>query len=244
MDLFPAIDLRGGQCVRLTQGDFARETVYGDDPLAQARLFVDAGAPWIHVVDLDGARTGTSANREVIATIAGSVSTPVQTGGGIRTDGDVEELLVAGVQRVVLGTAALADPAWARAVAARHPDRIVLGLDARGQEVAVRGWAEGSGRQLLDVAREMDDAGFAAYVVTQIEVDGVGTGPDMDTYEVLLDEVETPVVASGGVGTVAHLRELALLESGSRILAGAIVGKALYDGALSIDDALAAAGSA
>lgn len=244
MDLFPAIDLRGGQCVRLTQGDFDRETVYGDDPLAQARVFVDAGAPWIHVVDLDGARTGESANRAVIAAIAGSVSTPVQTGGGIRTDDDVEELLGAGVQRIVLGTAALADPAWARAVASRHPDRVVLGLDARGQEVAVRGWAEGSGRQLLDVAREMDDAGFAAYVVTQIEVDGVGTGPDLDTYEALLDEVETPVVASGGVGAVEHLRELALLESGSRILAGAIVGKALYDGALSIDDALAAAGSA
>lgn len=244
MDLFPAIDLRGGRCVRLTQGDFARETVYGDDPVAQARVFADAGAPWIHVVDLDAARTGEPVNRPVIAAIAAAVGTPVQTGGGVRSDADAEELLAAGVARVVVGTAALDDPAWARSLAARYPGRVVLGLDARGQEVAVRGWAEGSGRTLLDVAREMDDAGFAAYVVTQIEVDGVGSGPDVATYETLLDEVETEVVASGGVGAAEHLRTLAGLESGSRALAGAIVGKALYDGSLTIDDALAAAETA
>ncbi|WCO69029.1 1-(5-phosphoribosyl)-5-[(5-phosphoribosylamino)methylideneamino]imidazole-4-carboxamide isomerase [Iamia majanohamensis] len=244
MDLFPAIDLRGGHCVRLTQGDFDRETVYGDDPVAQARVFTDAGAPWIHVVDLDGARTGDGANREVIGALAASVGTPIQTGGGIRGDDDVEELLAAGVRRVVLGTAAMADPAWARSVAARHPGQVVLGLDVRGQEVAVRGWAEGSGRRLLEVATEMDDAGFAAYVVTQIEVDGVGTGPDLETYGALLDEVETPVVASGGVGTAEHLRELVGLESGNRVLAGVVVGRALYDGSLDIDTALAAAGTA
>lgn len=241
MDLFPAIDLRGGRCVRLTQGDFARETVYGDDPVAQARVFADAGAPWIHVVDLDAARTGDPVNRPVIAAIADAVGTPVQTGGGVRSDADAEELLAAGVGRVVVGTAALDDPAWARALAARHPGRVVLGLDARGQEVAVRGWQEGSGRALLDVARDMDDAGFAAYVVTQIEVDGVGSGPDLATYTALLDEVETEVVASGGVGAAEHLRALAGLESGSRVLAGVVVGKALYDGSLTIDDALAAA---
>jgi phosphoribosylformimino-5-aminoimidazole carboxamide ribotide isomerase len=244
MDLFPAIDLRGGRCVRLTQGDFSRETVYGDDPVAQAKVFADAGAPWIHVVDLDAARTGEPVNRPVIAAIAAAVGTPVQTGGGVRDDASVEELLGAGVARVVVGTAALDDPSWARSVAARHPGRVALGLDARGEEVAVRGWAEGSGRALLDVAREMDDAGFAALVVTQIEVDGVGTGPDLATYEALLTEVETEVVASGGVGAPEHLRDLAALEVGNRILAGAIVGKALYDGALTIDDALAAAGSA
>jgi phosphoribosylformimino-5-aminoimidazole carboxamide ribotide isomerase len=244
MDLFPAIDLRGGRCVRLTQGDFSRETVYGDDPVAQAREFADAGAPWIHVVDLDAARTGEPVNRPVIAAIAGATTTPVQTGGGVRDDASVEELLAAGVSRVVVGTAALDDPGWARAVAARHPGRVALGLDVRGEEVAVRGWAEGSGRRLLDVAREMDDAGFAAYVVTQIEVDGVGTGPDVATYEALLAEVETEVVASGGVGAPEHLRTLAALEVGNRVLAGAIVGKALYDGMLTIDDALAAAGSA
>ncbi|HYI60815.1 MAG TPA: 1-(5-phosphoribosyl)-5-[(5-phosphoribosylamino)methylideneamino]imidazole-4-carboxamide isomerase [Acidimicrobiales bacterium] len=244
MDLFPAIDLRGGRCVRLTQGDFARETVYGDDPVAQAKVFADAGAPWVHVVDLDAARTGAPVNRPVIAAIAAAVATPVQTGGGVRSDADAEELLAAGVRRVVVGTAALDDPAWARSLAARHPGRVVLGLDARGQEVAVRGWQEGSGRALLDVAREMDDAGFAAYVVTQIDVDGVGSGPDLDTYASLLDELETEVVASGGVGAAEHLRALAGLESGNRVLAGVVVGKALYDGSLTIDDALAAAETA
>lgn len=244
MDLFPAIDLRGGRCVRLTQGDFARETVYGDDPVAQARIFADAGSPWIHVVDLDGARTGDGANRGAITAIAAATTTPVQTGGGIRSDADVEELLGAGVGRVVLGTAALDDPAWARSVAERHPGRVVLGLDVRGDEVAVRGWAEGSGRKLLDVATEMDDAGFVAYVVTQIDVDGVGSGPDVETYRTLLQECETDIVASGGVGSAAHLRDLAALEEGHRVLAGVVVGRALYDGSITIDDALAAAGTA
>lgn len=243
MDLYPAIDLRGGRCVRLTQGDFARETAYGDDPVAQARTFADAGAPWIHVVDLDGARSGDGANRPVIATVAAAVTTPVQTGGGVRSDDDVDELLAAGVARVVVGTAALEDPAWARSLAARHPGRVVLGLDVRGDEVAVRGWTEGSGRRLLDVALEMDDAGFSAYVVTQINVDGVGTGPDLATYEALLAEVETEVVASGGVGEAEHLRALAGLAVGGRVLAGVVVGRALYDGSLTIDDALAAAAS-
>ncbi len=243
MDLYPAIDLRGGRCVRLTQGDFDRETVYGDDPVAQARLYADAGAPWVHVVDLDGARTGDGANRAAITAIAAAIRTPVQTGGGIRTDADVAELLDAGVARVVLGTAAMEGPAWARAVAARHPGRVVLGLDVRGAEVAVRGWEVGSGRTLLDVAAEMDDAGFASYVVTQIEVDGVGSGPDVETYRSLLRECETDIVASGGVGTAAHLRDLVALEEGNRVLAGCVVGRALYDGSLTVDDALAAASS-
>lgn len=244
MDLYPAIDLRGGRCVRLTQGDFARETVYGDDPVARAQAFADAGAPWVHVVDLDAARTGEPVNRPVIAAIASAVGISVQTGGGVRDDTAAEELLAAGVARVVVGTAAIEDPTWVRRLAARHPGRVVLGLDVRGDDVAVRGWAEGSGRALLDVAGEMDDAGFASYVVTQIDVDGVGSGPDLDTYEALLTEVETEVVASGGVGTLEHLRQLAALEVGNRLLAGTIVGKALYDGSLTIDDALAAAGTA
>ncbi len=244
MDLFPAIDLRGGQCVRLYQGDFAQETVYGDDPVAQARVFADAGSPWIHVVDLDAARTGDPVNRPVIASIAAAVGVPVQTGGGVRNDEAAEALFEAGVNRVVVGTAALDDPDWAAGLAARYPGRVVLGLDVRGREVAVRGWVEGSGRQLAEVAAQFDDAGFAAYVVTQINVDGAGTGPDVDLYAELLDAVETQVVASGGVGTADHLRELARLNADHRPLAGAIVGKALYEGALTIDDALAAAETA
>ena len=241
MDLYPAIDLRGGQCVRLYQGDFARETVYGDDPVAQARLFADAGAPWIHVVDLDAARTGEPVNRPVIAAIAQAVGVPVQTGGGVRDDAAAAALLDAGVARVVVGTAALDDPAWARSLAARYPGRVALGLDVRGREVAVRGWVEGSGRLLGEVAAEFDDAGFAALIVTQINVDGAGTGPDVELYAELLEQVETEVIASGGVGSAEHLRVLAAFEEEGTPLAGAIVGKALYDGALSIDEALAAA---
>ncbi len=244
MDLYPAIDLRGGRCVRLTQGDFDRETVYGDDPVAQARIFSDAGAPWIHVVDLDAARTGEPVNRPVIAAIAAAVGVPVQTGGGVRDDASAEALLEAGVARVVVGTAALERPDWAASLAARYPGRVALGLDVRGREVAVRGWTEGSGQQLADVVERFDQAGFAALVVTQIHVDGVGTGPDLDLYAELLETAETEVIASGGVGNAEHVRTLAGLgadRADATPLAGAIVGKALYDGSITIDDALAAA---
>ncbi len=243
MDLYPAIDLRGGRCVRLYQGDFAQETVYGDDPVAQARRFADAGAPWIHVVDLDAARTGEPLNRPVIGAIADAVSVPVQTGGGVRSDQAADALLDAGVARVVVGTAALDDPAWARALAARRPEKVALGLDVRGREVAVRGWVEGSGRDVFDVAAELDDAGFAVLIVTQIDVDGVGTGPDVALYTELVASVETEVIASGGVGSAEHLRTLAAFATEGAPLAGAIVGKALYEGALTIDEALAAAQS-
>lgn len=243
MDLYPAIDLRGGRCVRLYQGDFARETVYGDDPVAQAKVFADAGAPWIHVVDLDAARSGEPVNRPLIEAIAEAVHVPVQTGGGVRDDASALALLDAGVQRVVIGTAALDDPAWARSLAERYPNRVALGLDVRGREVAVRGWVEGSGRLLADVAAEFDDAGFAALIVTQINVDGAGTGPDVELYAELVTSVETEVIASGGVGSTDHLRTLASFEEEGTPLAGAIVGKALYDGAMTIDEALAAAAS-
>jgi phosphoribosylformimino-5-aminoimidazole carboxamide ribotide isomerase len=243
MDLYPAIDLRGGQCVRLYQGDFAQETVYGDDPVAQARLFADAGAPWIHVVDLDAARTGEPVNRPVIAAIAAAVAVPIQTGGGVRDDAAARALLDAGVARVVIGTAALDDPAWARSLAERHPDQVALGLDVRGREVSVRGWTEGSGRQLADVVADFEDAPFASLIVTQIDVDGAGTGPDIALYEELLGATELEVVASGGVGGAADLRALASLGEDATPLAGAIVGKALYEGAVTIDEALAAARS-
>ena len=241
MQLYPAIDLRDGNCVRLYQGDFAQETVYGDDPVAQARVFADAGASWIHVVDLDAARTGEPVNRPVIAAIAAAIGVPVQTGGGVRDDASAQALLDAGVGRVVIGTAALDAPGWAVSLAARYPGQVALGLDVRGREVAVRGWVEGSGRQLADVAAEFDDAGFAALIVTQINVDGAGSGPDTDLYAELLDTLETDIIASGGVGSADHLRTLAMLGQESRPLVGAIVGKALYEGALTIDEALAAA---
>ncbi|HET9290119.1 MAG TPA: HisA/HisF-related TIM barrel protein, partial [Actinomycetes bacterium] len=153
MDLYPAIDLRGGRCVRLYQGDYRRETVYGDDPVSQAQAFAAAGAPWVHVVDLDAARTGEAVNRPLVAAIAAGVDVPVQAGGGVRDDGAADALLEAGVRRVVVGTAALDDPAWVRRLAARHPGQVAVGLDARGRDLAVRGWVEGSGYDLVDVAR-------------------------------------------------------------------------------------------
>jgi phosphoribosylformimino-5-aminoimidazole carboxamide ribotide isomerase len=244
VDLFPAIDLRGGRCVRLYQGDYGRETVYGDDPVAQAESFAAAGAPWIHVVDLDAARTGEAANRAVVAAIAAAVDVPVQAGGGVRDDAAADALLAAGVRRVVVGTAALADPAWVRRLAARHPGRVAVGLDARGRDVAVHGWTEGSGRDLVDLARGFDDAGVAALVVTEIGRDGTLAGPDLGQLGDVLAATGLDVVASGGVGTLADLRALAALDVGGRHLAGAIVGRALYEGAFALPDAVAATAGA
>jgi phosphoribosylformimino-5-aminoimidazole carboxamide ribotide isomerase len=243
-DLYPAIDLRDGRCVRLFQGDYRQETVYGDDPVAQARAFAAAGAPWIHVVDLDAARTGDPRNRAVVAAIAAAVDVPVQTGGGVRDDAAADALLDAGVRRVVVGTAALEDPAWVRRLAARHPGRVAVGLDARGRDVAVHGWVDGSGRDLLDVAREFGDTGVAALVVTEIGRDGTLEGPDLDQLSAVLAATSLDVVASGGVGTLEHVRALAALDVDGRRLAGVIVGKALYEGAFAVADAVAAAGGA
>ncbi|MCB1013951.1 MAG: 1-(5-phosphoribosyl)-5-[(5-phosphoribosylamino)methylideneamino]imidazole-4-carboxamide isomerase [Acidimicrobiales bacterium] len=239
MDLYPAIDLRGGRCVRLYQGDYARETVYADDPVAQARAFADAGAPWIHVVDLDGARTGVPAHVEQISAIAAAVDVPVQTGGGIRDEAAAERLFAGGVARVVLGTVALERPELVAALAARHP--VAVGLDARAGDVAVRGWEEASGRRLLDVAHEFESVGIAALVVTDIGRDGTLEGPDLEGLAAVLAATSVEVVASGGVGALGDLERLAALEAGGRSLGGAIVGRALYEGAFSLEAALAAA---
>ena len=240
MELFPAIDLLDGRAVRLYQGDYARETVYNDDPVEQARLFAAEGARWIHVVDLDAARSGTPRNRDVIAAIVEAVEVPVQTGGGVRDDAAADALFDIGVARVVLGTAALEDPALVRRLACRVP--VAVGLDARGREVAVRGWEQGSGRDLLDVAREFADAGVEALIVTEIGRDGTLAGPDLEGLGEVLDATELPVIASGGVGVLEDLRALAGLRSAGRSLAGAIVGRAIYEGAFTVRDALDALG--
>ena len=236
MELYPAIDLLNGQAVRLYQGDYARETVYNNDPVAQAKVFADAGARWIHVVDLDAARTGSPLNREVIAAICDAVNVPIQTGGGVRSEEAATALFDAGVTRVVLGTAALEDPELVRTLASRHP--VAVGLDARGREVAVRGWEEGSGRDLLDVARGFADAGVEALIVTEIGRDGTLEGPDLDGLGEVLEATELPVIASGGVGSLADLVALEALRSAGRRLSGAIVGRALYEGAFTLQDAL------
>jgi phosphoribosylformimino-5-aminoimidazole carboxamide ribotide isomerase len=238
LDLYPAIDLRDGRCVRLYQGDYGRETVYGDDPVAQARSFAAAGAPWVHVVDLDAARTGDPRNRDLVAAIAAAVDVPVQTGGGVRDDAAADALLGSGVRRVVVGTAALDDPGWVRRLAGRYPGQVAVGLDARGRDVAVRGWVEGSGHDLVDVARRFDDAGVAALVVTEIGRDGTLEGPALDQLSDVLAVTTLDVVASGGVGSLDHLRALAALDVDGRGLAGAIVGRALYEGAFLLSDAV------
>ena len=240
MDLYPAIDLRDGRCVRLYQGDYARETVYADDPVAQARAFAAEGAPWIHVVDLDAARTGEPRNYELVAAVAAAVDVPVQCGGGVRNDAAAHALLGRGVRRVVVGTAALERPDWVRSLADRYPGQVAVGLDARGRDVAVRGWVQESGHDLVDVARRFDDAGVAALVVTEIGRDGTLSGPALDQLAAVLGATGVDVIASGGVGTLAELRTLSLLEVDGRRLAGVIVGRALYEGAFRVSDAVAA----
>jgi phosphoribosylformimino-5-aminoimidazole carboxamide ribotide isomerase len=238
IELYPAIDLRAGRCVRLYQGDYGRETVYGDDPVAQALAFEAEGAAWIHVVDLDAARSGDPVNRHVVAAIAAAVSVPVQTGGGVRDEASAEALIAAGVERVVLGTAALEQPELVRRLAPRFP--VAVGLDARGREVAVRGWEQGSGRDLLDVVAEFGDAGVAALVVTEIGRDGTLGGPDLEGLAAVLGATDVDVIASGGVGSLDDLQALDRLANGSRRLAGAIVGRALYEGTFTLAQALGA----
>jgi phosphoribosylformimino-5-aminoimidazole carboxamide ribotide isomerase len=240
MDLYPAIDLRGGRCVRLLQGDYDNETVYSADPVAVARSYQDAGARWIHVVDLDAARSGIPENRAAVAAIAGAVhpSLAVQSGGGVRDRAAAEALAEAGVSRVVLGTAALDKPALVAELAREMA--VAVGLDVRGREVAVRGWTERTGRDVLEVLPWFEDVGVAAVVVTQIARDGTMAGPDLDGLALVLGATDLPVIASGGVGDLDHLRALARLSVGGRRLAGVIVGRALYEGRFGVEEAIAA----
>lgn len=236
MDLYPAIDLRGGKVVQLTQGDFDRERVHGDDPVAVAQAFAAAGAPWVHVVDLDAARTGEPVNRHLIAAVAGSVDVPVQAGGGVRSVAAAAALADAGVARVVMGTAAIEDPRLVAEVAARQP--VALGLDVKGREVAVKGWLQGSGTDISDALRRLGDVGASAVVVTQIDVEGLMGGPDLSGLAEVLRSTELDVIASGGVGTLSDLLALDDLEVDGRRLAGAIVGTALYEGRLDVVEAV------
>jgi phosphoribosylformimino-5-aminoimidazole carboxamide ribotide isomerase len=244
VDLYPAIDLRAGRCVRLYQGDYERETAYGTDPVTVAKGFAAAGARWLHVVDLDAARTGAAENRDVIAAIAEAVRPmSVQAGGGVRDQAAAEGLFACGVARVVVGTAVLEQPALVRELAAHHPVAVALDVRASGQgppEVAVRGWTQGSGTSIFDVLASLADAGVAAVVVTEISRDGTLAGPDLEGLAAVLEATAVDLIASGGVGSVADLEALATLDVGGRRLAGTIVGKALYEGAFTVEEALAA----
>jgi phosphoribosylformimino-5-aminoimidazole carboxamide ribotide isomerase len=238
VDLYPAIDLRAGRCVRLHQGDFEAETVYDDDPVAVARAFALAGARWIHVVDLDAARTGEPANLAVIERIVRAVDCNVQCGGGVRSVTAADALILAGAARVVVGTAAVENPPLVDELCARHPGRIAVGLDARGREVAVRGWVEGSGADLVELATRFEASGIAALIVTEIGRDGTMEGPDLEQLRTVLAATSIQVIASGGVGELSDIMALAALEVRQRRLMGTIVGKALYEGRFRLAEAL------
>jgi phosphoribosylformimino-5-aminoimidazole carboxamide ribotide isomerase len=241
MDLYPAIDLRGGRCVRLVQGDYDRETVYGDDPVAVALGFAEAGARWIHVVDLDAARTGDGVNLDVIARICAAVpQCRVQTGGGVRTLDAALDRLDRGAARVVVGSAAVSDPSLVTDIALARPGAVAVGLDVRGREVAVHGWTEGTGLALGDLVAHFAASGASALVVTQIAVDGMLTGPDVALYEELLTSTHLPIVASGGVGSLDDLVALrALVGPDGATLTGAIAGKAIYEGRFTVAEGVA-----
>jgi phosphoribosylformimino-5-aminoimidazole carboxamide ribotide isomerase len=245
-ELYPAIDLRGGRCVRLLRGDYDAETVYGDDPAAVAATFVAAGAPWIHAVDLDAARGGEAVNTTAIAgivAVAAPAGVRVEVGGGVRSVEAAERLLDLGVHRVVVGTAAVRRPELVAELATAHPGRVAVGLDARGRRVAVQGWTEDAGVDLVELAQRFDELGVAL-VVTEIGRDGTMEGPDLDQLAAVVAATSVDVVASGGVGELADLAALAELDVGGRRLAGAIVGRALYEHRFDVAGALAVVGGA
>jgi phosphoribosylformimino-5-aminoimidazole carboxamide ribotide isomerase len=215
--------------VRLLRGDFEAETVYDADPVAVARDFAAQGARWIHVVDLDAARTGAATNLGAIEAICAAVDCRIQSGGGVRSVAAAGTLLGAGVDRVVVGTAAVERPELVDELTTLHPGAVAVGLDARGREVAVRGWVDGSGRDLVTLAGRFADAGVSALIVTEIGRDGTLEGPDLGQLGAVLDASDVPLVASGGVGTIDDLRALCGLTEGGRRLTGAIVGRALYE---------------
>jgi phosphoribosylformimino-5-aminoimidazole carboxamide ribotide isomerase len=241
VELLPAIDLRDGHCVRLRQGDFAEETIYDDDPVRVAREFEAAGAGWLHVVDLDAARTGTRAHLDLIRLIVRSVRCRVEVGGGVRTADAAVELLEAGVERVVVGTAAVERPALVEELCHEFPGRVAVGLDARGNEVAIRGWQEGAEADVVELAERFAGVGLSALIVTEIGRDGTMAGPDLDQLGAVLEATGIDIVASGGVGTLDDLRALASLRAAGRgrSLAGIIVGRAIYEGRFTVEEALA-----
>ncbi len=226
--------------MRLLRGDFAAETVYDADPVSVARGFEAEGARWIHVVDLDAARTGSAANLEAIEAICANVECRVQSGGGVRSVEAASALWTAGVDRVIVGTAAVENPELVDDLCTMHPGRVGVGLDAHGREVAVRGWVAGSGLDLLDLARRFTDSGVAALVVTEIGSDGTMEGPDVEQLLAVVATTPTPVIASGGVGTLDDLGALAAVETAGRRLHGAIAGRAIYERRFTVSEGIAA----
>jgi len=232
MIFFPAIDLKDGQCVRLFQGDMEQVTVFGDDPAGQAKGFADAGAAWLHVVDLNGAVSGHPVNEDAVIGILDALEIPVQLGGGIRNLETIDFWLARGIRRVILGTIALNNPDLVKQACAKHPARIAVGIDAKDGMVAVEGWTEVSEITGLDLARRFEDCGVAAIIYTDIARDGAMQGPNIEATVGLANAVSVPVIASGGVSSLADLE--ALQAAGGDLLEGVISGRALYDGRIDL----------
>jgi phosphoribosylformimino-5-aminoimidazole carboxamide ribotide isomerase len=237
MILFPAIDLKDRQCVRLEKGDMGKATAFNADPAAQARAFAAERFEWLHVVDLNGAFAGRSVNGAAVEAILGALAIPVQLGGGIRDRAAIDAWLEKGIRRVILGTVAVRDPQLVRDAAKAHPGRIAVGIDARGGKVAVEGWAEATEMTAVDLGRRFEDAGVAAIIFTDIDRDGILKGLNIDSTLALARAVSIPVIASGGLASIADVERL--LQPDCAILEGAISGRALYDGRLDAAEALA-----
>ena len=237
MRLYPAIDLKEGNCVRLFKGDMKAATIYHEDPAAQARRFEAAGFEYLHVVDLDGAVSGSKANRIVVSNILKSVNMPVQLGGGIRDRKAVDDWLNAGVSRVILGTAAVKNPALVKEVAKAYPGKIAVGIDARNGMVAVEGWVKASTLRAVELARLFEDAGVAAIIYTDIARDGTLEGPNLDETVALAEAISIPVILSGGIGSMDDLRAVKAREASG--IEGIIIGRALYENTIQPYDALA-----
>lgn len=235
MILYPAIDLKDGNCVRLLRGEMEAATVFGADPAAQARAFVDAGCRWLHLVDLNGAFAGHPVNAGAVEAILAAVDVPVQLGGGIRNRATLEGWLEKGIARVILGTAAVRDPEFVRDAARAFPGRVAVGIDARAGRVAVEGWAEATDLEATDLARRFEDAGVAALIYTDIDRDGAMEGPNVPATAALAHAVSIPVIASGGVSSIEDLRAL---KACGAPLDGAISGRALYEGRIDLREAV------
>ncbi len=236
MIIYPAIDLKNSQCVRLYKGDMNQDTVYNDDPAAQALEWARAGFPWIHVVDLDGAFSGKSVNHDAVRAIIGATDVPVQLGGGIRSIEQIDRWLQEGVSRVILGTIAVRDPELVKRACYEFPNQIVVGIDARNGKVAVEGWAEESDMQATELAKKFEDVGVSAIIYTDIDRDGTGAGVNVVSTIALAQSTSIPIIASGGIGS---LEDLELVRDAEQYgVSGVIVGKALYDGRITPQDAI------